>query len=107
MLRAAALAIFLPTVCAAQTLPATHVFSGLDATSAHTRIERDGRRPYAPRSEAAAIRAAATFDYFPGQMLPGQKELPKQPAPAIRVVRPTFHLSEADLGIGEVQDVLF
>src|SRR5262249_19594513 len=107
MPRAAILAILLPTVCAAQTLPATHVFSGLDATSARTRIERDGRRPYAPRSEASAIRAAPAFEFFPGLKLPGQKEMPRQPAPGIRVVKPTFRLPEADPGIADVQDVLF
>src|SRR5262245_16343459 len=107
MLRAAAVAVLLPAVCAAQTLPATHVFSGLDAPSARTRIERDSRRPYGPRFEAAAIRAAPAFDYFPGLKVLGPKEALKRPAPAIRVARSTFRLPEADLGISDIQDVLF
>jgi Ca2+-binding EF-hand superfamily protein len=107
MTRTLALALLLPAAALAQTLPATHVFSGLDATSARIRIERDSRRTYGPRFEAAAMRAPAAFEYFPGLKLPGQKEAFKRPAPAIRVVKPTFRLPEMDLGIGDVQDAVF
>src|SRR5262245_57422065 len=85
MHRAAILVFFLPALAVAQTLPATHAYSGLDTTSARTRLERDGRRPYAPRFEAAAM--------------PG--------ATGIRVVKPAFRLPEQDLGIADTQDVLF
>jgi Ca2+-binding EF-hand superfamily protein len=107
MLRIILPAIFLPSIAVAQTMPATHAYSGLDATSARIRLERDGRRPYTPPYEAAAMRAAPTTEYFPGLRLPGQKEAPARPAPAIRVVKPAFHLPEQDLGIADRQDFLF
>jgi Ca2+-binding EF-hand superfamily protein len=77
--------IFLPSLAVAQTLPATHAYSGLDATSARTRLERDVRRPYGPKFEAAAMPAGT----------------------AIRVVKPAFRLAEQGLGIAEIEDVLF
>jgi len=107
MLRTIALALLFPAAALAQALPATHVFSGLDATSARIRIERDSRRTFGPRFEAAAMRAPAAFEYFSGLKLPGQKEAFKRPAPAIRVVKPAFRLPEMDLGIADVQDVVF
>src|SRR6476661_714668 len=88
MLRAAVLALLTPTLAVAQTLPATHAYSGLDATSARTRLERDGRRPYGPNFEAAAMPAAPA-------------------ATAIRVVKQAFRLPEQDLSIADTQDVLF
>ncbi|HKB02338.1 MAG TPA: EF-hand domain-containing protein, partial [Gemmataceae bacterium] len=102
MLRAVALALLFPTFAAAQTIPATHAYSGLDATSARTRLERDGRRPYGPRFEAAAMPTAPALDF-----LPGQKDTKPQPVPPIRVVKPSFRLPEQDLGLADVQDILF
>jgi Ca2+-binding EF-hand superfamily protein len=102
MLRAVALALVFPTLAVAQTMPATHAFSGLDATSARARLERDGRRPYGPRFEAAAMPAAQALDF-----LPGQKDPKPQPVPPIRVVKPSFRLPEQDLGLADVQDILF
>jgi len=107
MLRIFLPVIFLPSLAIAQSMPATHAYSGLDATSARTRLERDGRRSYGPPFEAAAMRAAATTESFPGLRLPGQKDAPVRPAPAIRIVKPAFHLPEQDLGIADTQDVLF
>src|SRR5436305_28327 len=100
MLRASALALALPTLAAAQTLPATDAYSGLDATSARTRLECDGPRPYGPRSEAAAMPAAPAVAFLPGRKDP-------QPVAPIRVVRSAFRLPEQDLGIADVQDILF
>src|SRR3954468_9296789 len=100
MLRAAALALVLPTLAVAQTLPATHAYSGLDATSARTRLDRDGRRPYGPRFEAAGMPAAPAVGFLPGQKDP-------QPVSPIRVLKPAFRLPEQDLGIADVQDILF
>jgi Ca2+-binding EF-hand superfamily protein len=77
--------IFLPSLAVAQTMLATHSYSGLDATSARTRLERDVRRPYGPNFEAAAMPAGT----------------------AIRVVKPAFRLAEQGLGIAEIEDVLF
>jgi len=87
MLRVVAIALLAPAVAAAQSLHTTHTYSGLDATSARTRIERDGPRPYGPKSEAAAMTAAA--------------------GPVIRVVKPAFRLPERDLGIADTYEVLF
>src|SRR6476660_7519499 len=82
-------AIGLPALAAAQTLPVTHVSNGLDATSARTRIERDGLRPVGPKAEAAGMSAAAA------------------PAHVIRVVKPPFRLAEQKLGIEDTYEVLF
>jgi Ca2+-binding EF-hand superfamily protein len=89
MVRVVALALLAPALAAAQTLPVTHVSSGLDATSARTRIERDGPRPFGPKAEAAGMSAAAG------------------PATFIRVVKPSFHLAERKLGIEDTYEVLF
>jgi Ca2+-binding EF-hand superfamily protein len=107
MHRIAALFVLFPCMALAQTLPATHVHSGLDATSARTRLERDTRRQYGPRFEAAAMPAAPAIEYFPGLRLPGQKEDLARPAPAIRIVKPAFRLPEQNLGIADTQDILF
>src|SRR5262245_54608288 len=107
MLRTSALLLAIPTLAAAQSLPATHVYSGLDATSARHRIEREGPRPYGPRFEAAAMPCAAGTEFFPGLRLPGQKEDFRRPVPAIRVVKPDFKLPEQDLGIPDTHDVVF
>src|SRR5262249_15422748 len=85
ILRTALLVFFIPAVAVAQTLPATHAYSGFDAASARTRLERDGHRPYGPKFEAAAM--------------PGATE--------IRVVKPAFRLPEENLGIADTHDVLF
>src|SRR5947208_16122740 len=87
MLRVVAIALLAPALAVAQSPQTPHAYSGRDATSARTRMERDGRRPYGPKSEAAAIMAA--------------------PGPAIRVVRPTFRLPEQSLGIADTYEVLF
>ena len=47
------------------------------------------------------------MELFPGLRLPGQKEAFARPAPAIRVVKPAFRLTEQILGIADTQDVLF
>jgi Ca2+-binding EF-hand superfamily protein len=107
MLRAVAFVLLLPVLARAQTLPATHAYSGLDATSARTRIERDGRRQYGPKFEAAGMPAAPAIEYFPGLRLPGKSEDLRRPASAIRVVKPAFRLPDRDLGIADTQDVLF
>src|SRR5262245_39580213 len=87
MFRVLAVALILPALATAQSLPATHAHSGLDATSARIRIERSGPRPYTPPAEAAAMNAAS--------------------GPVIRVVKPTFRLPEQDLGIADTYEVLF
>jgi Ca2+-binding EF-hand superfamily protein len=107
MHRIAALVILFPSMGLTQTLPATHVHSSLEATSARTRLERDSRRQYGPRFEAAAMPAAAALEYFPGLRLPGQREDLARPVSAIRIVRPAFRLPEQNLGIADTQDVLF
>ena len=106
MLRFTLLLAF-PTLAAAQTLPATHVFSGLDATSAHIRIERGGTSPYGPRFRSERHDRGRGVEYFPGLKLPGQKEAFKRYVPAIRVVRPAFRLPPQDLGIPDTHDVVF
>jgi Ca2+-binding EF-hand superfamily protein len=92
--------LLIPAIAAAQTLPATHVANGLYATTAQTRIERDGLRYYGQKIEAAAILAAPMTAFAPGQAKP-------QPTTTIRVVKSTFRLPEQDLGIIDVYDVLF
>ena len=99
--------VLMPCIAAAQTLPATHAYSGLDATSARYRIEREGRRPYGPRFEAAAMPCAASMEFFPGLKLPGQKEDFRRPVPPIRIVKPEFKLPEQDLGIPDKHDIVF
>ena len=97
----------MPAVAAAQVLPITHVSSGLDATSARTRIERSGPRPYGPKAEAAAMLAAPATEFVSGLRIPGQKEAFARPASIIRVVKPPFRLLEHDLGIADVYDMVF
>lgn len=100
-------ALCLPAAAAAQVLPIVHVSSGLDATSARTRIERAGPRPYGPKAEAAGMLAAPATEFIPGLRIPGQKEAFARPASIIRVVKPAFRLPEQDLGIADTYDVLF
>jgi Ca2+-binding EF-hand superfamily protein len=107
MSRTIPLLIALPALAAAQSLPATHFYSGLDATSARTRIERDGKRPYGPRFEAAGMPATPAFEFFPGLRLPGQKEAFKRPNAPVQLVRPEFRMGEQDLGIRDTHDVVF
>src|SRR5437763_4930155 len=107
MSRTTAIALLLPGLAAAQSMPATHYYSGLDATSARIRIERDGNRPYRPRFEAAAMTASPAFEFFPGLRLPGQREAFKRPNPPVQLVKPTFKLPEQDLGIAVTHDVIF
>ncbi len=99
--------LMFPALGAAQTLQATHYYSGLGATSARIRIERDGNSPFRPRFEAAGMPATPAFEYFPGLRLPGQKEAFKRPNPPICIVKPDFQLPEQDLGIPDQFDVLF
>jgi Ca2+-binding EF-hand superfamily protein len=107
MLRKLAVALFLPAVAAAQTLQTIHVSSGLDASSARTRIERDGRRQYGPKAEAAAMLAAPAMEPVPDLKIPGQKEAFTRSAAIIRVVKPPFRLPDQDLGITDNYEVLF
>lgn len=107
MLRTSTLLFLLPALAAAQTMPATHYYSGLDATSARIRIERGGKAPFRPRFEAAGMPAAPAFEFFPGLRLPGQKEAFKRPSPPIQFVRSAFRLPEQDLGIADQHDVVF
>lgn len=107
MSRAIPLFLMIPALAAGQSMPATHYFSGFDATSARARIERDGKRPYRPRFEAAAMTASPAFEFFPGLRLPGQREAFKRPNPAIEIVRPSFKLVDQDLGIAVSHDVIF
>src|SRR5215207_7062379 len=106
MLRILAI-LCVPALAAAQVLPITHVSSGLDATSARTRIERAGPRQYGPKAEAAGMVAAPAMEFVPGLRIPGQKEAFARPASIIRVVKPPFRLPEHDLGIVDTYDVLF
>lgn len=87
MIRLLIAALALPGLAAAQVLPITHISSGLDATSARTRIERAGPRQFGPKAEAGAFLTAS--------------------GPVIRVVKPSFRLPAQDLGIAEAYDVLF
>src|SRR5262245_46342866 len=87
MFRSVAVLVLAPALVVAQSLPATHAYSGLDATAARTRIERDGPRQYAPPAEARAMTVAS--------------------GPVIRVVKSTFHLPEQNLGIADTFEVLF
>ena len=107
MVRVLAVVLLAPALAAAQTLPVTHVSSGVDAASARTRIERDGPRRYGPKAEAAAMLAAPALEMFHELRIPGQKEAFAREAPAIRVVKPPFRLPETDLGIADTYDVLF
>lgn len=103
----AALVVLVPALAAAQSMPATHAYSGLDATSARHRLERGVTRPYGPKFEAATMPIASATEHFPGLRLPGQKGDFQRPAPVIRVVKPAFRLPEKDLGIADSQDVMF
>ena len=107
MFRATVIVLVIPAFAAAQVVPATHLRSGVVATIASAGLERDGRRPYRPQFEAAGMPAWPALDYFPNLRLPGQTELPKQPNPAIQIVKPPMRLIERDLGLADVQDVIF
>src|SRR5215213_9671039 len=102
MIRVVAFTLLVPALAAAQSLPTTHAHSGLDATSARTRIERGGPRPYGPKAEAAAMIAAPAVEF-----VPGQKPATARPARIIRVVKPSFRLPGHGLGIADTYDVLF
>lgn len=97
-MRAALLALCLPAPAVAQTLPATHAYSGLDATSARTRIERWRPRPYGPKFEAFGLPAPPAVESGPG---------PQRPLSPIRFSRQPFRLPPRDLGIVDHYDVLF
>ncbi len=84
-MRCTAIFLFLPTIASAQSLPATHAFSGLAATSTAHRLERDVTRPYGPMIEAGGMPSGSP----------------------IRVVRPTFRLPTQELGIADSYDALF
>ncbi len=87
-MRILVLALLFPALAVAQTLPATHAYSGLDATSARTRIERWRPRPYGPKFEAFGMPAAPV-------------------ANPIQVFHSPFRLPPQDLGIADRYDVLF
>ncbi|MSR53374.1 MAG: hypothetical protein EXS09_08790 [Gemmataceae bacterium] len=101
------LALVVPSIAVAQSMHTTHVSNGLDATSARIRIERGGLKPYGPRFEASGMTASPAMEFFSGLKLPGQREELRRPAPLIRVVKPAFRIPEQDLGIANVQDVIF
>lgn len=107
MLRVFSLVLLLPSLATAQALQATHVHSGLDATSARTRLERGSPRQYGPRFEAAAMRLESAVEDLPALRVPGQKEALRREVSPIRLVRPAFRLPERDLGIADRYDVLF
>src|SRR5262249_7125438 len=71
---------------AAQSLPATHAYSGLGAASALSRLERDGNRPAGPRSEATGLGTNATK--------------PKR-------ITPPFRFRDEDIAISDVHEVIF
>ncbi|WP_029631779.1 EF-hand domain-containing protein [Zavarzinella formosa] len=97
----------LPTLASAQTMQATHTYSGLDATSSRIRLERGGTRPYAVTFEAAAMRLPPVMEIFPGLRLPGETQDHRRPVPLIQTVRSAHRAADVDLGIQDAQDVLF
>lgn len=87
--------LLFPAALNAQIVPVTYPYSGLKATAALSRIERDGVRFAAPRYEAAGIRATPAIEVLP------------RLRPLIKRVKPAYVLSNVDLNISDVQDVVF
>jgi Ca2+-binding EF-hand superfamily protein len=90
----------IPTILLADSLPATHSYSGLATTAAPSLLKRDGRRPFAPRFEAASMPLPSAV-----RPIPGQRKVAE--SPLIRVVLPTYRLIPKDLGIEDTQEVIF
>lgn len=97
----------LPGLCAAQSMQATHAYSGLDATSAKIRIERGTPRSYGPIGEAAAMKLPPAMEIFAGLRLPGKDTDHRIEMPLIQRVRPTHRAIDHDLGINQSFDVVF
>jgi Ca2+-binding EF-hand superfamily protein len=106
MIRYLTLTLLIPALALAQT-PARYAHNGLDATSAKHRIERDGVRTYGPRFEAAGMPATPVLAFSPDPHSPGKREESPRPAPSLRIAKAAFRLPESNLGIADVQDVLF
>lgn len=101
--------LFLCTSCAgfAQTLPATHSFSGMNATTAKTWMERDRRRAFGPKGLAEALPLPSAVEVFPGLKLPGQSNDFQRSAAYIRIAKPEYRIPPGDVGITDTYDVLF
>ena len=98
----------LPAIAQAQLVPSKSPFSGLNATTAVSRIERAGLSFAGPRAEAAGMNAAAAVDTFPFLKLPNSPaQSVTRPVSAIKRNKPAFRLPQGDLGIADVQDVIF
>ena len=100
--------ILVPVVASAQTVPVLYSHSGMKATAALSSIEADGPRFASPRFEAAALRASSAVEVFPLLRLPNN---PKTPATKdlllIKRAKSPFRLTDVDLNIPDVQDVVF
>ena len=100
------LLLALPALATAQSMQATHVHSGLDATSSRSRIERAGVRQYSVPFEAAAMRLPPVMEIYPGLRLSGEKEDHRRAVPLIQTVRSAHRAADTDLGIQDSFDVL-
>jgi Ca2+-binding EF-hand superfamily protein len=96
-----------PMLAQAQTVPALHPYSGLNATASVSRLERDGPRFAGPRSDASAMKAPPAIETFPLLRLPGKSGPATKDADLIRRVKPAYRLADAELNIPDVQDVVF
>lgn len=96
----------LPALASAQTMQATHAYSGLDATAARFRVERGPTRPFNVPFEAAAMRLPPMMEIFPGLRLPGEKEDHRRPVSVIQRVRPAHRAADTDLGLVDSFDIL-
>lgn len=99
--------LVVPVSATAQTVPALYSHNGLKATAALSRWESDGLRYASPRSEAAGIRASSAVEFFPFLKLPNAKSVVSKNLPLLQVTKQPFRLSDADIQIPDVQDVIF
>ena len=94
----------------AQTVPTLYSHSGMKATAALSQWEHDGPRYATARYEAAGLRASSAIEVFPGLRLPNNPNpapVTIKDIPLIQQTKPTFRLSDVDVNIPDVQDVVF
>src|SRR5262249_29152506 len=99
--------LLLSSVAQAQYVPATHPFSGLSATASLSQLERDGPRFAGPRSDAMGIKAPSTTETIPLRLLKSPNDPSTRATSLIQRVKPAFRLSNTDIEIADVQDMIF
>ncbi len=105
---ATVLCLTVSAAASAQTVPVLYSHNGLKATAALTLFDADGPRFSSPRYEAAGLRATSAVEVFPGLRLPNNlNPVTIKDVPLIKRAKSPYRLTDADLNIPDVQDVVF